>query len=265
MRAGKRGARKKKPVPRTRKGSGMDILEAIIDSLGPDMPVEEVRRGLFWTVVVSRSCGLASTMIKDICGQNGAESDGAESLTERSAKELARLALSDDIAESSVGLAAINSLIHIDEARIAETNAGDLLMQEGAGKDVSVVGHFPFTDALRSVTRNLWVIEKWPRPGDVPEHDAELYLPLSHVVAISSTTLINHTLPGILRLCSQAGLKMLLGPTTPMSAVLFDHGIDIVSGSVVTNRERALKYISEGANFRQLKASGSVKLVTMRA
>jgi uncharacterized protein (DUF4213/DUF364 family) len=116
----------------------MDLLKAIIDSLAPDSPVEEVRRGLFWTAVVSRNCGLASTMIRDICSHDTEDSDSAESLTERSAKELARLALSDDISESSLGLAAINSLIGIDEARMTEINAGDLLLREGAGKNVSV-------------------------------------------------------------------------------------------------------------------------------
>ena len=186
-------------------------------------------------------------------------------MTEKSARELARLALSDDIAEASLGLAAINSLTEIDESGIVETNAGDLLLQEGAGKDISVIGHFPFTDALRKVARNLWVIEKWPRPGDVPEKDGELYLPLSQIVAISSTTLINHTLSGILGFCPRASLKMLLGPTTPMTPVLFDYGIDIISGSVVTNRALALKYIGEGANFRQLKSSGCIRLVVMRA
>ena len=138
-------------------------------------------------------------------------------------------------------------------------------MQEGAGKDISVIGHFPFTDALRKVARNLWVIEKWPRPGDVPEKDRELYLPLSQIVVISSTTLINHTLSGILGFCPRASLKMLLGPTTPLKQVLFDYGIDIISGSVVTNRALALKYIGEGANFRQLKSSGCIRLVVMRA
>jgi uncharacterized protein (DUF4213/DUF364 family) len=58
---------------------------------------------------------------------------------------------------------------------------------------------------------------------------------------------------------------MLLGPTTPMAPVLLDYGIDIISGSVVTDRGLALKYIGEGANFRQLKSSGCIRLVTMRA
>jgi uncharacterized protein len=243
----------------------VEILRAIIDSLSSDSPVQEVRRGLFWTAVVSRYCGLASTMIKDLCAHDSEDSEKARSLTEKPAKELAQLALSDDISEAPLGLAAINSLTEIDESRITETNAGGLLLQEGTGKDISVIGHFPFTDALRKVARNLWVVEKWPKPGDVPEEDGELYLPLSHIVAISSTTLINHTLPGILKLCPPGSVKMLLGPTTPMNHVLFDYGIDIISGSIVTDRALALKYIGEGANFRELKSSGCIRLVTMRA
>jgi uncharacterized protein len=243
----------------------MEILKAIIESLSPDAWVSEVRRGLFWTAVVSRNCGLASTMLRDVCSQNTEDDTKPRSLTDHSARQLAELALSNDISDSALGLAAINSLVNIDEARVADINAGDLLIKEGAGKDVSVIGHFPFTDALRKVTRNLWVIEKWPRPGDVPERDGQLYVPLSDIVAISSTTLINHSLSGILSLCRPGSLRMLLGPTTPVTSVLFDHGIGVVSGSVVTNRDVALKQISEGANFRQLKASGCIRLITMRA
>ncbi|OPY69992.1 MAG: hypothetical protein A4E57_00870 [Syntrophorhabdaceae bacterium PtaU1.Bin034] len=242
----------------------MEIIKGIIDSLSPDAWVEEVRRGLFWTAVVSRNCGLASTMLRDVCSQGTEDDTKPRSLSGHSGRQLAELALSSDISDASVGLAAINSLINIDETRVTETNAGDFLIKEGAGKDVSVIGHFPFTDALRKVTRNLWVIEKWSRPGDVPERDGQRYLSLSDIVAISSTTLINHTLTGVLSLCRPGSLKMLLGPTTPMSPVLFEYGFDIVSGSVVTNKNLALKQISEGANFRQLKASGCIRLITMR-
>lgn len=180
-----------------------------------------------------------------------------------SAKELACFALSTDTAAASLGLAAINSLLEIDRSRCVELNAADLLLRAGKGKDVSVVGHFPFVDELRKVTRNFWVMERWLRPGDRPEADAVEFLPRSDVVAISGTTLINHTLSHLLGLCPGRSLKLLLGPTTPLTEVLFDHGIDVVSGSLVVDEERVLASVGEGADFRHLKRSGGVQLLTM--
>ena len=129
--------------------------------------------------------------------------------------------------------------------------------------NVSVVGHFPFVDDLRKVAKAVWVIEKWQKPGDFPEEDARRYLPLSNIIAISSTTLINHTLDGLLDLSPEGSITMLLGPTTPFSDVLFRYGIDIISGSRVSDPDVALKSIREGANFRQLKRTGAITLLTM--
>jgi uncharacterized protein (DUF4213/DUF364 family) len=53
----------------------------------------------------------------------------------------------------------------------------------------------------------------------------------------------------------------MLGPSTPLSPVLFDHGMDILSGSIVVDRDRVLDCISQGANFRQVRG---VRKVTMR-
>lgn len=69
---------------------------------------------------------------------------------------------------------------------------------------------------------------------------------------IPTLTFINHTLSRIPGFCNTKSVKMLLGPPTPMTHVLFDHGIDILSGSVVTDPEVMLKYLSEGANFIRL-------------
>ncbi len=241
----------------------MEILERIISRIDIDAPVKEVRKGVFWTAVVSRFCGLSSTMLKEYCTDEDMDEAVPASFTDMTALELAHFSLSKDISKASLGLAAINSLLDIDESRIVEINAGDLLLKKGIGKNVSVIGHFPFSDALRKIAKNLWVIEKRQRPGDYPEDNAGQYLPQSDIVAISSTTLINHTLPGLLRLCPEKSMKMLLGPTTPMNTVLFDYGVDIVSGSRVTDSKVALKHISEGANFRQLKRTGAIKLITM--
>lgn len=241
----------------------MKIINDLLDSITSDAAVAEVTKGIFWTAVVSRSCGLASTMLRDCATGDDLPLYPEKPYTEMTALELARYALLPDIARASIGLAAVNSLMEPDYSRCVELNAGDFLLEQGKDKNISVIGHFPFTEDLRKTAKSLWVIEKWQRPGDHPEGDAPEYLPRSDIIAISSTALINHTLAGLLELCSKGSIKMLLGPTTPFSEVFFHHGIDIISGSRVTDKEIALKYIREGANFRQLKRSGAIRLLTM--
>nr|CBX28759.1 hypothetical protein N47_L13570 [uncultured Desulfobacterium sp.] len=243
--------------------NGQYILQAIIDKLNLDAQIKEVRRGLHWTAVVSRSCGLSSTMTGEHCVHEGVEESPPASFTDMTAMELAQYSYSGDPSKATLGLAAINSLIEADKSKIVSINAGDILLKNGVNKNISVIGHFPFTDALKKVAKNLWVIEKRVIEGDYPEDSAEKYLPQSDIIAISATSLINHTLQNLLELCPKNSMKMLLGPTTPMSEVFFDFGFDIISGSIVTDQNTALKYISEGVNFRQLKKTGAIRLVAM--
>ncbi len=240
----------------------MKALEDIISSITVDAPVTDVTRGIFWTAVVSRHCGLASTMIYDCKLEDGRE-PGQTSYLQTSAASLAKDALTTSTVDASVGLAAINSLIDVDMARCLDLNAGDYLARNGQGKNIAIIGHFPFIDDLRKVAGNLWVIERRMQPGDHPEEETAALLARSDIIAISSTTLINHTLDGILGLCPSGSTKMLLGPTTPLTSVLFDHGIDIISGSIVTDPDTTLLHVRQGANFRALKRTGSIRLVTI--
>jgi hypothetical protein len=239
----------------------MEILNHILSTINHDAPVDDILRGIHWTAVVSRYCGLSSTMLRD-CADNHEDTEPLL-FAGKTAAQLAQLSFSADVGKSSLGLAAINSLISIDPERCTEVNAALIVMEKGRGKNISIIGHFPFVDELKGAAKNLWVMEKWQKEGDYPEEDALQYLPQSDVIAISSTTLINHTLEGLLPLCPKSSFTMLLGPTTPMTEVLFEHGIDMISGSLVADRQLALTCIKQGANFRQLKRSGAIRLLTI--
>lgn len=239
-----------------------NILQAIIEGLKTDSPVNQVLIGRHWTAVVSRSCGLASSMSQEWATHDFDEGEG-RSLTEFTALELAHHALSPDVTKASLGVAAINSLMDVEADRCIAIDGADVLMKRGRGKNVSIIGHFPFVDDVRKVAANLWVMEKWQREGDYPAEAAETFLPISDIVVISSTTLVNHTIEGLLALCPPQALKMLLGPTTPLSEILFDYGIDFLSGTRVVDAKKVLESISEGCHFRQLKKRGGAELLTL--
>jgi len=241
----------------------MDVLTELIGTLREDARVQEVRRGLAWTAVVSKRCGLASTVGSGGCSHESTV--GMEgSFTDMTALQLARnCSLSNDTAMVSLGLAAVNSLIDIDTSRCGNTDGLQVARDLGKGKNIAVIGHFPYLADVAKVARNLWIIEKKMHPGDFSEEEGKDLIPRSDIVVISSTTIINRTLAGILNQCKKEAVKMLLGPSTPLTETLFSFGIDILSGSMVTDTDTVLKSVSEGVNFIQLKKRGGIRFVSM--
>lgn len=241
----------------------MNILKDIIESLQTDFPVKKIRRGTLWTGVVTRHCGLASALHEGGCEDGDAPGQKDTRAYEgQSAGELTGRALSDLIEEASLGLAAINSLLepqHDNE----DINAAEFILKAGKGKNVSVVGHFPFVDRIRECAENLWVIEKRPRPGDVCAEESGTYLPQSDVVVITSTSLINHTIDSLVQLCPKESIKVLLGPSTPMARIFFDYGFDVISGSMVTDVSTVMDNIAKGISFSRMKKAGGIRLLNL--
>jgi uncharacterized protein (DUF4213/DUF364 family) len=235
------------------------ILDDLMEGLA-DAPAHEVRVGRFWTAVWSRHCGLASTTGPGEHRHGSRFVRDAGSLAGRSALELARMAHSDSTLEAGIGMAAINSLLEVDEARCVERNAGDLLVERSRDRRVALIGHFPFVPALREAAAKLSVLELHPQEGDAGAEEAEVIVPQAEVVAITGSTFINHSLERLLALCRPDAFVVILGPTTPLSPVLFDHGADAISGTRVVDPELALRSASEGATFRQIQG---IRLLTM--
>ena len=237
----------------------MKILEDVISSLGgKDFPLESVHTCVFWTAVRSRRCGLSSTFREEGPSHDKGVRD-VGSLTQKTALELAAYSRSDSLLEASIGMAAVNSLIEVDASRCIEKNAFDILLEKGEGKNVAVVGHFPWIPKLKGKVKSLWVLEQRARAGDLPAEQADQVLPRCDVVGITGTSFINHTLEGLLSLCRKAYIVM-IGPTTPLSPVLFDHGIDVICGTKVVDPERLIRFISEGATFKEVTG---VRLLTL--
>jgi len=238
----------------------MKILDDLLSTLDFEVEVKDIRQGPFQTAVVTRHCGLASTPHDHGNHQHHAPVREAGTLMAKSALELAQMAYSLSLFEAAIGMAAINSLVEVDEKRCLKLNAGDLLAEKGKGKPVALIGHFPFVSKLRRVVKELWVIEQHPREGDFPESEAENLVPQADVVGITGTAFTNHTIEGLLSLCRRDAYVVILGGTTPLSPVLFDYGVDAISGTRVVDSEAVLRSVSQGATFRQL---AGVQLLTM--
>jgi uncharacterized protein len=238
----------------------MKIFEDLISTLSFDAPLRDIRQGVFHTGVLTRYCGLAATLPRDALKQEGPLVKEPGVLLDKTPRDLARMVYSDSILEAAIGMATINSLLEVDPGSCTELNAAEVILQKGEGKKVAIVGHFPFLPRVREKAKTLWVIEKNPRDGDLNETEADRFIPQADVVALTGTSLTNHTLPHLLELCKPEAFVIMLGDTVPLSPVLFDYGVDALSGTRVVDADLALRFVSQGANFRQMKG---VKLLTM--
>jgi uncharacterized protein (DUF4213/DUF364 family) len=233
----------------------MEVLDDLISTLDLDASVKDIRQGVFHTGVLTRYCGLAATLPKDAMRQESPLVKQPGFLLEKTPEELARMAYSESLLEAAIGMAAINSLLEVDLETCTELNAAELILEKGEGKAVAIVGHFPFIPRIREKAKRLWVIEKNPREDDFKEDDADRIIPQADVVAITGTSLTNHTLVHLLELCDPKSFVVMLGDTVPLSSVLFDYGVDAVSGTRVVSPDLALRCVSQGANFRQIKGT----------
>ncbi len=230
----------------------MDYLNSLIELVEP-IPVRDVIVGIFDTVVVSeRAVGLASTLRNDYPGPHGGISNGGR-LTRMSLRELAKLAVSDNLIEASVGMAAINSFFNSPKHGFQVMNGIDLIKTVARGRSLAFIGHFPFINMFSDVADRLVVFERQPMDGDLPSSEMPSELPKFDVVVITSTTLTNHTFGEVISHSSPNAFKILLGPSTPLSPVLFDYGIDALCGTVVVDTELVVRQVKEAVPFHDFK------------
>ncbi len=236
----------------------MEIIDRLLEAcVVNDGRVLDVRIGAHWTAVVVEtqgrvSAGLASTLTPEGREHGRPNVRGAGNLKSMTAAGLAGLIKSDSQTERSIGLATINALYQPAPDTLSEGNADEILFERGKGKRVAVIGHFPFVDDLRAVSEECWVLELHPGPSDRPATEAPHLLPQADVVAITGMTLLNGTFESLAALPREDAFVLLLGPSTPLTPLFFDYGIDAVSGTVVTDIPVVLDAVSQGANFRQI-------------
>lgn len=214
----------------------------------------DVRVGPYWTVVQSSvGTGLAATLAHAHehsvapVGQPG-------SLHRLPPVVLAERLRSTSAPEAAVGLAAVNALLAASAAGVIEGNARELLCERAEGRLLAVVGHFPFTERLRAVCRELWVFERAGRmqPGDLEESSMDELLPHAEVVAVTGSAVSNHSVEAIVGRMRRDAFSVMLGPSTPLARCLLELGFDVLCGTVVEDPEAVVRAVSQGAVTDQI-------------
>lgn len=105
------------------------------------------------------------------------------------------------------------------------------------GKKVVVIGHFPHIEKTLGDICDLYILEQNPQKGDYPASACEFLLPEMDYIYATGMTIANKTLPRLLQLKRPGACFTLVGPSGPLTPVMFRYGIDVVASFVVTDPE----------------------------
>lgn len=247
----------------------MTIIQHLQRSILPGEVLEVVvgfsRVAVLVRTEIGLSCGLAATLINpEFHHRHRPAVREAGSLHKLSTTDLAGMVESDSLTEAAIGMAAINALLPPVSTPLEALNAHEYILDHCQGKNVAFIGHFPFGDEIRERAANYWVFELNPRENDLPSAVAPDYLPKADILALTATTLINKTFEDLVHQCKPGTEVVMLGPSTPMTPILFDYGVTILSGTIVLNARETMLGISQGASSHMMQERGFARYVTMK-
>lgn len=230
----------------------MKILNDLFEKYKIDEIVKSITTSTFSVLVESKFAGMASTFSKQ---QN------VDHLNKKPVSELIKLVFNDNLFETAIGIASLNSIIPIDKNKIKEINAKNLIIEKGKGKNVAVIGHFPFVEKMGDSFSQFHVFEKNPTKNDIHADKIPKLLPEADVVAITGATFVNKTFMNIMENIKKTAYVIVLGPSTPNSEILFDYGVDAVCGSIINNISEVKTQLKFAKRFRELKGITGVSIL----
>jgi uncharacterized protein len=235
------------------------IYDELIASVPAASTVSDVMIGQGWVAVRSDGMGMAMAQ-----REGGGSREFSGSPRGLKTRDVAGWIKSWNFIEAAIGLAAINSAVNRPQAverhwglRLTDSPSQDLfkfIRPLIAGKKVTVVGHFPDLERMKTCCR-LSILERHPQPGDYPDSACEYILADQDMIVMTATTLINKTMPRLLQLGRHAEIAV-CGPSTPLLPLLFDHGVTLMGGLVIEDEARAWRGVQEGLD-RQILNEGA--------
>ena len=157
---------------------------------------------------------------------------------------------SDHPVERSMALALVNALNHKDALEYPEDRKNQIMFDQfniGAGTRVAMVGFIgPLVDVLKQKNARVEVMDASRGMGEKLDFYAKLEV-WADVLLLTSTSILNNTTEEILQNASQKVKTIMLGPSTPMVAAVFEHlPVHMLAGTVPIDKANILKAIRHG-------------------
>lgn len=222
-----------------------EYYDILISGIKRGSSVKRIVHGLAWTGAELTDGGFGIAM------HTGGESVKRLFLTLEGmdASDAAKAVMSWNFEEASEAMAVINAYYNsparLDSLGCRDSSKGSVTAGMAVeGKKIALIGHLKLhRDALEGA-KEVYIIERDPRPGDYPDSACEYILPECDIVIITGSASVNKTMPRLLELSASAQ-TIVVGPTVPLCPELKACGIDRLSGMVVTDTAGLISYITE--------------------
>ncbi len=235
-------------------------------SLERGQTVRDIRIGLRYTAALldDGACGAAYTFQGGpACGCHLFGEAG--NVSGRPVRELIPWVGENHLLKASVGLAAINAVLNRPDPAHLHGNVLEVLSVQ-PDETFGMIGEFrPILAGVRKMTEHIYVFEQNLSKGDhlYAEDQIPAYLPRCDVVVVTATSIINHTIDGVLEHCRHARQVCLVGPSTPLCPQAFaDTPVTLLAGSVAVDPERLLQIVGQAGGTMHMKPA--IEQVMMR-
>lgn len=228
----------------------MDLYEDLIISIKEkfNQKINNLCVGVRWIAVLTEKVGLSMTYDNNK-HQSGIEDAG--NFQGKNVEEVLNYLKTFDTLKIGIGLATLNSLIEIPK-NFESINIFDYLFEKGKDKRIVFIGHFEDIKKLEGIAKEIIIIERKPREDDYLDTFQEYLIPKGDIVAITGSTFVNKSIKRILEL-SKGKFVIVFGPSTPLSTVLFDYGVDMIGGIIPKDDIKLFNIISQGGSIQNFK------------
>ena len=251
-----------------------ESIEQIEDFFGSELDEITVERavfGLFFSGVKlsTGAGGLCFTPVKEMpeavcCPSSAKAMPLSGKLKGRPVKKYLEDIFSGNVLKRTLGIASLNALsMEVWERKAPEdyeilqnADAFDELDPTKYHKTVVIGALVPMLKKLIAADADFRVLEQdartlkeWEMKYYAPAEDAYKYVPDADLLVITGVTILNDTLPGLLKMAKHGAEILVTGPTASMLPnAFFKRGVTMLGGIQVTHADELLDIISEGGS-----------------
>jgi uncharacterized protein len=184
-------------------------------------------------------------------------------LTGRPAAQIAEEFLaSTDVLRIAVGMACLKCVIPPVPA-FKGSSAMDRFSEETKTQSSCFIGHFHDAERWRDEGRPVSIVELLPRAGDIHWDDSHTALSRAEMVFMTGLTLVNGTFGEVVRRTPNAAIRVIMGPTVPLTPSLFRLGLHWLGASRIADAQKALRYFGMGGGSIMYAPQGALEKVNI--